>query len=91
MTKPSPQPSPGCCHSALARRAALEPAAEGSLASLRLTLLSLFPKLIKGFPEILVKFNFVLVSDQVWGQQEEEDDTVKSQQGWKEVRMGRGS
>lgn len=70
MTKPYPQPNPGCCCSMLARRAVLEPTAEGSLASLRLTLLFLFPKLIKGFPEILAKFNFVLVTDQVWGQSE---------------------
>lgn len=91
MTKPYSQPNPGCCCSTLARRAALEPNAEGSLASLRLTLLFLFPELIKGFPEISTKFDFVLVTDQVQGQREQEEETVKGQQELKEEKMGRSS
>lgn len=89
MTKPYPQPNPGCCCSMLARWAVLEPSAEGALASLKLTLLFLFPELIKGFPETLAKLNFVLVTAQVWGQREEEGETAKSQQESKEVKMGR--
>lgn len=61
------------------------------MASLRLTLLFLFPELIKGFPEILAKFHFVLVTDQVWGQREQEEETVKSRQESKEVKMSRKS
>lgn len=84
-------PKPGCWCSTLARRAVLEPAAEGPLARQGLTLLFLFPELIKGFPEILSKFNFVLVTDQVWGRQEQEAETVKRQQESKEVKMSRSS
>lgn len=91
MTKPYPQPNPGCSCSTLARRAVLEPNADGCFARLRLMLLFLFPDLIKGFPEILANFNFVMVTDQVWGQQEREAETVKSQQELKEMKMGKSS
>lgn len=84
MTKPYPQPNPGCCYSMLARWEVLEPIAKGSLASLKLTVSFLFPEIIKGFPEILAKLGFVPVTDQVWGQQELEE-TAKNQLESKEA------